>query len=65
MLDEEVPHGILVEVEKMNLRKTTKNEEIYDIEAVIYVLRNSHKGIVIGKNGRMFILKNLMIMIWK
>lgn len=53
LLDEEVPHGILVEVEKMNLRKTTKDEDIYDIEAIIYVLRNSHKGIVIGKNGSM------------
>lgn len=53
LLDEEVPHGILVEVEKMKLRKTTKGEEIYDIEATIYVLKNSHKGIVIGKNGSM------------
>lgn len=53
LLDQEVPHGILVEVEKMNLRKTTKGEDIYDTEAVIYVLRNSHKGIVIGKNGGM------------
>ena len=53
LLDEEVPHGILVEVEKMNLRKTTKNEDIYDVEAIIYVLKNSHKGIVIGKNGVM------------
>lgn len=53
LLDEEVPHGILVEVEKMNLRETTKGQEIYDIEAVIYVLRNSHKGIVIGKSGSM------------
>lgn len=53
LLDEEVPHGILVEVEKINLRKTTKGEDIYDTEAVIYVLRNSHKGIVIGKNGAM------------
>jgi len=53
LLDEEVPHGILVEVEKMNLRETTKGEEIYDIEAVIYVLRKSHKGIVIGKSGSM------------
>ena len=53
LLDEEVPHGILVEVEKMNLRKTTKGQDIYDVEAVIYVLRNSHKGIVIGKNGSM------------
>ena len=53
LLDEEVPHGILVEVEKMRLRETTKCEEIYDIEATIYVLKNSHKGIVIGKNGSM------------
>ena len=53
LLDEEVPHGILVEVEKMKLRETTKGEEIYDIEATIYVLKNSHKGIVIGKNGSM------------
>ena len=53
LLDEEVPHGILVEVEKMNLRKTTNGNDIYDIDATIYVLRNSHKGIIIGKNGSM------------
>lgn len=53
LLDQEVPHGILVEVEKMNLRKTTKGEEIYDVEATIFVLRKSHKGIVIGKDGAM------------
>lgn len=53
LLDEEVPHGIYVEVEKMNLRKTTKGEEIYDVEAIIYCLRNSHKGIIIGKSGQM------------
>ena len=53
LLDEEVPHGILVEVEKMSLRKTTKGQDIYDVEATIYVLKNSHKGIVIGKNGAM------------
>ena len=53
LLNEEVPHGILVEVEKMNLRKTSKGEDIYDIEAVIYVLKKSHKGIVIGKQGTM------------
>lgn len=45
--------GILVEVEKMTIRETTKGEEIYDIEAIIYCLRNSHKGIIIGKNGDM------------
>ena len=53
LLDEEIPHGIYVETEKMKLRRTTKNEEIYDVEATIYCLRNSHKGIIIGKNGNM------------
>ena len=53
LLDQEVPHGIYVEVEKMKLRKTSKNQDIYDIEATIYVLRKSHKGIVIGKDGAM------------
>ena len=52
-LSEEVPHGIYVEVEKMKLRNTTKGEEIYDVDATIYSLRNSHKGIIIGKNGEM------------
>lgn len=52
-LSEEVPHGIYVEVEKMKLRNTTKGEEIYDADAIIYCLRNSHKGIIIGKNGAM------------
>ena len=37
----------------MNLRKTTKKEDIYDIEAIIYALRESHKGIIIGKKGEM------------
>ena len=32
-------------------RKTAKNEDIYDIEAIIYTTRESHKGIIIGKNG--------------
>ncbi len=53
LLDQEVPHGIYVEVEKMQSRKNKQNEDIYDIEATIYCLRNSHKGIVIGKNGDM------------
>ena len=53
LLQEEVPHGILVEVTKMNLRKNKQGQEIYDIEATIYCLRNSHKGIIIGKNGEM------------
>ncbi|MBQ6992294.1 MAG: GTPase Era [Clostridia bacterium] len=53
LLDEEVPHGIYVETEKMTMRKTSKQEDIYDIEATIYCLRDSHKGIIIGKNGTM------------
>ena len=53
LLDQEVPHGIYVEVEKMQSRKNKQNEDIYDIEATIYCLRNSHKGIIIGKNGQM------------
>lgn len=53
LLDDEVPHGILVEVEKIKKRKTMENEPIYNIEATIYCLRDSHKGIIIGKNGSM------------
>ena len=53
LLDDEIPHGLYVEVEKCKSRKTKNKEEIYDIEAVIYCLRNSHKGIIIGKNGNM------------
>ncbi len=53
LLQDEVPHGIYVEVEKMKLRKNKNQEEIYDIEATIYCLRESHKGIIIGKNGEM------------
>ena len=53
LLDDEVPHGIYVEVEKMKLSRTKTNERIYNIEATIICLRDSHKGIIIGKNGSM------------
>lgn len=52
-LQDEVPHGVYVEVEKMKYRKNQKGEPMYDIEATIYCLRNSHKGIIIGKGGNM------------
>jgi len=52
-LQDEVPHGIYVEVEKMKYRKNQKGEPLYDIEATIFCLRNSHKGIIIGKDGTM------------
>lgn len=49
-LQEEVPHGIAVEIEKFKKRE---EKDLYDINAIIYVERESHKGIVIGKNGQM------------
>lgn len=52
-LNDEVPHGIYVEIEKFKERKTTKKEPIYDIDAIIYCLRESHKGIIIGKGGNL------------
>lgn len=53
LLNDEVPHGIYVEVDKMKFRKTMEKENIYDVSATIYCLRNSHKGIIIGKSGQM------------
>ncbi len=48
LLNDEIPHGIAVEV--MSMRKR-KDQEIVDIEVTIYCEKNSHKGIIIGKNG--------------
>ena len=53
LLDDEVPHGIYVEVDEFKDRVTTKGENIYDVVANIYCLRESHKGIIIGKGGSM------------
>ena len=53
LLQDEVPHGIYVEIDKMKQRKNKNGEDIYDIVANIYCLRNSHKGIIIGKDGNM------------
>ena len=53
LLNDEVPHGIFVEVEKLKKRKTMENTPFYNIDVVIYCLRESHKGIIIGKNGSM------------
>lgn len=52
-LNDEVPHGIYVEIEDFKYRQTTKGEDIYDINATIYCLRESHKGIIIGKGGNL------------
>lgn len=53
LLQDEVPHGIYVEVTKMKNRKTQNKEKIFDIDATIYCLKDSHKGIIIGKQGTM------------
>lgn len=52
-LNDEVPHGIYVEVEKFKTGKTMKNEKIFNIDAVIYTTKESHKGIIIGKGGNL------------
>lgn len=49
-LDEEVPHGIAVYIDKMSFRK---GGQIVDIDATIVCERDSHKGIIIGKGGSM------------
>jgi len=51
LCSKEVPHGIAVVVEKMHEREDKSN--ITDIEATIYCEKESHKGIVIGKDGAM------------
>lgn len=47
---EEIPHSVAVVVEGIEKRE---DKELVDVEAVIYVERDSQKGIIIGKGGRM------------
>ena len=49
-LDEEIPHGIAVYIDRMEERK---GGHIMDIDATIVCERDSHKGIIIGKGGAM------------
>ncbi len=49
LLDKEIPHGTAVVVEKMK----TRDNGITDIEATIYCERDTHKRIIIGKQGSM------------
>lgn len=49
-LDEEIPHGIAVTIDRMKERPDGK---IVDIDATIICERDSHKGIIIGKQGAM------------
>lgn len=47
-LEEEIPHGIAVSIENMKFRK-----KICDIDATLICEKDSHKGIIIGKQGSM------------
>lgn len=49
LLDQEVPHGIAVEVDEF----TERNSTMTYISAVLYVERQSQKAIVLGEGGRM------------
>ena len=49
-LSEEIPHGIAVYIDQM---KERKSGDIIDIDATIVCERDSHKGIIIGKQGAM------------
>ncbi len=48
-IDDEIPHGVAVEVQNFKKRA---NKELYDIEVDIICEKQSHKGIIIGKEGR-------------
>lgn len=53
-LDKEIPHGIAVVIDSMKERTSGKDgREIIDIAATIICERESHKGIIIGKQGAM------------
>ena len=49
-LDEEIPHGVAVAIDKMTERE---DGSLCDIDATIICERDSHKGIIIGKGGAM------------
>ena len=48
-LDKEIPHGTAVEI----TRFAERDDEIIEVEATIYCEKNSHKGIIIGRDGAM------------
>ena len=49
LLNDEVPHGIYVEAQKIKKGKTMEQKDIFNIEAEIVCQRESHKGIIIRK----------------
>jgi len=54
-LQEEIPHGIAVEITTMKPRSGNEDDPhtIYDVGATLYCERDSHKAIIIGKRGDM------------
>lgn len=50
LLQDEIPHGIAVEIMSMKKRP---DKNMVDVEATIYCEKDSHKGIIIGKQGAM------------
>jgi GTP-binding protein Era len=53
-LDKEIPHGIAVVIDRMKEREASKGKKaLFDIDATIICERDSHKGIIIGKQGAM------------
>lgn len=50
LLEQEVPHGIAVDIEQM---EKAEDKDMVTIHANIYCEKASHKGIIIGKNGKM------------
>lgn len=50
LLQEEIPHGVGVEVQKMERRE---RDGLYEIYATIYCERQNHKAIIIGKQGKL------------
>lgn len=51
ILDNEVPHGIAIDLEQIFERDSRDGTPILNVSAVIYCEKESHKGIIIGKNG--------------
>ena len=49
LLDKEIPHGVAVVTERMRERENG----VTDVDCVIFTEKDSHKGIIIGKGGRM------------
>lgn len=53
-LDKEIPHGIAVVIDRMKERQSdNQSSPMFDIDATIICERDSHKGIIIGKQGAM------------